>query len=315
MPLDPDAVRVLEALRTSDHPPLHKVSAAEARRLYSEGRAAVAAEPEPVAEVRQVAIPGPGGDPLELRIYKPITTKPGLLPALLYMHGGGWVIGDLESHDSLCRSFTNGAGCVTVSVHYRLAPEAKFPAAVEDAWTALLWLASRSAELGIDAERIAVGGDSAGGNLAAVLCLRGRDTGQPKIAFQLLIYPATDLAASSESQRAFGEGLLLTRAMQTWFRGQYLGSEQDILDWQASPLRAVRFDGLPPAFILTAEFDPLRDEGEEFGRRLIQAGVPVTVWRIQGQIHGFLPMGRVMSVAPAVVRTLSRALQTGLTSR
>jgi acetyl esterase len=315
MPLDPDAARVLEAIRTSGRPTYEEVSPAEARRFYNEGRAAVAPEPEPVGDVKQIIIPGPDGDPLALRIYWPAGRKTPTLPALLYMHGGGWVLGDLDSHDALCRSFTNAAECVTVSVHYRLSPEAKFPAAVDDAWTALQWLTNASGELGVDPERIAVGGDSAGGNLAAVLSLQARDAGEPKVAFQLLIYPATDLAASSESQRAFGEGLFLTSTLQAWFRRQYLRSEEDVLDWKVSPLRAIRVDGVAPAFILTAEFDPLRDEGEEYGRRLIQAGIPVTMWRITGQIHGFLPMGRVMSVAPAVIHTLSHALRAGLAPR
>ncbi len=271
MTLDPDAARILEAVRKVGRPPFEALSPDAARQQYNAGRAAVAPDPEPVGNVTTRQIDGPGGQ-LAIRLYRPIGAGAGPLPALLYFHGGGWVLGDLESHDGVCRSLSNQAGCVTVSVDYRLAPEAQFPAAVEDAWAALAWVVAEAAELGIDATRIAVGGDSAGGNLAAVLCLWARDEGGPDIRYQLLIYPATELRMNTPSQQSLADGYLLTRSSQTWFHQHYLRSDLDREDWRASPLRAPTLAGLPPAFVLTAEYDPLRDEGEAYAQRLIAAG-------------------------------------------
>jgi acetyl esterase len=207
---------------------------------------------------------------------------------LVYFHGGGWVIGSIETHDALCRELTMEAGVVVVSVEYRLAPEHKFPAAADDAYAAVRWVAQHAAELGIDPARIGVGGDSAGGNLAAVVALQARDLGGPPLALQLLIYPITcdDLGTPSYVENA--EGYMLTRADMAWFWSQYLSDPAQGDDPRVSPLRAGDLSGLPPAFILTAEYDPLRDEAEAYAARLEQAGVPVRMRRYDGMIHGFL---------------------------
>ena len=239
---------------------------------------------EPVHQVRDMKIPGPAGD-IPVRIYSPDVPKPA--PPLIYFHGGGWVLGDLESHDAVCRALTNLVPCVVVSVDYRLAPEAKFPAAVEDSYAATEWIAAHADELGIDRSRIAVGGDSAGGNLSAVVSQMARDRKGPQIVYQVLIYPGTDMRMTAPSIEENADGPLLTKASMIWFMSHYLRNEQDKLDPLASPLLSSNLRDLPPAFILTAECDPLRDEGEAYGRSLQQAGVPAEIIRYPGMPHGF----------------------------
>ena len=267
------------------------------------------AQPAAVGKVEDRAIPGPAGS-IPIRIYTPAGNGP--FPVLVFYHGGGFVIGDLESHDGLCRSLTNGAGCVTVAVDYRLAPEAKFPAAVEDCFAATRWVSENAATLGADPNRLAVGGDSAGGNLAAVVSMMARDNktlpNTPKIVFQLLIYPGTDLTCSAHSHKTNTE-YILTPDNIRWFMGHYLGNEADSRNPLASPLFAANFTGLPPALIITAEFDPLRDEGEDYGQKLRDAGVPVQVSRYEGMVHGFVSMADMLDKGKQGIAESAAALK------
>jgi acetyl esterase len=231
------------------------------------------------------------------------------LPVLVFFHGGGWVVGNVESHDTMCRHLANRAGCAVVSVDYRLAPEHKFPAAVDDCFTATAWVAGNAAALGIDPGRLAVGGDSAGGNLAAVVSLMARDKGAPRISYQLLIYPAMDAAMRHDSINRFAEGYVLTRATMRWFYEQYLRAAHDAADWRASPLLATDLGDLPPAFVLTAGYDPLSDEGDAYAERLAAAGVPVTHRRFPGQVHGFAMNGKIIRAADKALDDAAAALK------
>jgi acetyl esterase len=252
---------------------------------------------------------GPAG-PIPLRLYRGQgVAKDGPQPALVFFHGGGWVIGDLESHDQVCRALANATPCIVVSVDYRLAPEHKFPAAAEDAIAATQWIATNAARLGIDAGRLGVGGDSAGGNLAAVVALGARDRDGPRLAFQLLVYPAADMRMDWPSAERHAQQLPLTRAAMDWFIAHYLRSAADEADWRASPLRASSLKGLPPALIVTAGFDPLCDEGEAYAKALRAAGVPVVHQLFEGQIHGFLTMGRVVADSKRAIALGASALR------
>lgn len=260
--------------------------------------------PEFVHSVENMKIPGPGGE-IPMRVYTPDIPKPA--PVLIYYHGGGWVFGDLDSHDAVCRAIANLVPCVVASVDYRLAPEAKFPAAVEDSYAAVEWIFANAVKLGIDPDRIAVGGDSAGGNLSAVISQMARDRTGPKLVYQLLIYPATDMRMNTASMEENAAGPLLTRASMDWFIGYYLRGEKDKTDPLASPLLASDLRGLPPAFIITAEADPLRDEGEDYGRKLAEAGVPVDVKRFAGMPHGFFSFAAALPAGQeAMADTTSR---------
>jgi len=227
----------------------------------------------------------------------------------VFFHGGGWVVGNVESHDTMCRHLANRAGCVVVSVDYRLAPEHKFPAAVEDCFAATAWVADNAASLGVDAKRLAVGGDSAGGNLAAVVSLLARDRGAPRISYQLLIYPAVDAAMTHPSIARFAEGYLLTRATMRWFYDQYLRAPEDAADWRVSPLAAPDVGGVAPAFVLTAGYDPLCDEGDAYAARLAAAGVAITHRRFADQIHGFAMNGKLIRAADAALDEAAAALR------
>jgi len=314
MQLDPDAAAVLSALNDPERTPFDRMEVAEARAAYGAARAATTLEPIPLPAIRDLALAGPAGS-VPARLYRPRPEAEGPLPALVFLHGGGWVLGDLDSHDGLCRRLAAASGCAVVAVDYRLAPEHRFPAAFEDALAATRAVAVAAPELGVDPERLAVGGDSAGGNLAAAVCLALREAPGPRLRFQLLIYPALDFAMGTESQRMFAEGHFLTAALQRWFRGHYLGEAGPLGDWRASPLRASSLAGLPPAFVLTASHDPLRDEGEAYGARLAAEGGVATLWRVPGQIHGFLPLDRAIRAAPGVVEVLGRHLASNLDAR
>jgi acetyl esterase len=311
MALDPDAQRVLDLIREAGRPPYETLTPPEARALYRDSRRVFAPEPPEVAELRELTAPSPAG-PIPVRLYRAAGAAPGPLPALLYYHGGGWVIGDRDTHDVVCRQLANAAGCTVLSVDYRLAPEHKFPAAIDDAYAAAAWAAREAESLGIDGARLAVGGDSAGGNLAAVVALLARDRGGPALRFQLLIYPATDLAMTHDSHRRYAEGYLLTRGNTHWFRGHYLKSLADAEDWRASPLRAPSLAGLPPAWVLTAGFDPLSDEGEAYAQRLRDEGVPAVHRRIPDQIHGFITMGRMVRATGPALDEAAAALKAAL---
>jgi acetyl esterase len=305
MALDPDAERVLEMVRASGRPPYETLSPAEARALFLAGREVLALDPAPVAVIRDIT--GPDGVPL--RLYRGAgTDAAAMLPALVYFHGGGWVIGDLDSHDSVCRHLANAARCAVVSVGYRLAPEHKFPAAVDDCFAATSWVAAEAISLAIDRERIAVGGDSAGGNLAAVVSLLARDRGAPRLRYQILAYPAVEASMAHPSIARFAEGFLLTRATMQWFYDCYLRSPADVEDWRASPLRAADLSGVPPALVLTAGFDPLCDEGGAYARRLQDHGVAVDHRHYPDQIHGFLSAGKVIRAAVPALDDIANAL-------
>jgi acetyl esterase len=303
MPLDHDAQTLLDMVRAANRPAFETVGAAEARLLYLAGRKVLA--PEPVTETLDIAMPGPGG-PIPLRLYRP---SAGVLPVLVFFHGGGWVVGDIETHDTVCRHLANRAECAVVSVDYRLAPEHKFPAAVEDCLAATAWVADNAASLAVDAGRLAVGGDSAGGNLAAVVGLMARDAAAPRISYQLLIYPATDAAMRHDSVARFAEGYVLTRSTMRWFYEQYLPDPSDAANWRVSPLVAADLSGLPPAYVLTAGYDPLCDEGDAYTERLAAAGVAVQHRRFSGQVHGFTTNGRIIRAADTALDEAAAALK------
>lgn len=303
MPLDPQAKAILDASAQLNLPELHTLTPAEARERMAAMRVPV--EGEPVASIENRAIPGPLGE-IPVRIYRPAAAGP--LPVLVYYHGGGWVVGDLEYQDAACRFLANHVPCAVVSVDYRMAPEHKFPAPLEDCYAATKWVAENATAIGADASRIAIGGDSAGGNLAAAVALMARDRGGPGLAHQLLVYPVTDFNLETGSYLANAEGYMLTRESMRWFWNHYLSTPEDGADPLASPLRAEDLRGLPPATVFTAEFDPLRDEGEAYGERLRQAGVPVEVTRYDGLIHGFFAMSHVLDQAKASHERAATAL-------
>jgi acetyl esterase len=314
MPLNPDAQRVLDLIREAGRPPYETMEPAAARELYRKGRTVLQPEPPDVAAVRDLSAPGPHG-PIPLRLYRGLGTRDGdALPALVFFHGGGWVFGDLDTHDGPCRMLANAARCAVVAVDYRMGPEHRFPAAFDDCAAATRWVADNAAALGIDARRLAVGGDSAGGNLAAAVSLWARDGGRPSLGFQLLIYPALDMAMDAESHRIHTQGLPLTHATCLWFRDLYLRNAADRTDWRASPLEATDLRGLPPAYVLTVGYDPLCSEGELFAQRLRAADVAVTHRHLPDQIHGFVTMGRIIAAARPAVEdagaVLARALGT-----
>ena len=307
MPLTTEARAALAARKGA--PLLHTLSVAEARAASAASRVKPET-PEPVARVEDLSIPGPAGEIL-VRLYSPSPREQ--LPTVVYFHGGGWVLGDLDSHDPLCRALANRAGAAVVSVDYRLAPEHKYPAAAEDAYAAALWLSQHAVEWGADPKRIAVCGDSAGGNLAAVAALIARDRGGPELRAQALIYPVTNCDFEVESYRANGDGSMgLSEDGMRWFWRCYARSPAEAAEPYASPLRADTLIGLPPALVITAEYDPLRDEGEAYAARLERSGVPTELIRYDGVIHGFVgqlaafPEGA--AAADRIAQFLRRAL-------
>jgi acetyl esterase len=298
VPLDPAIKTVLDQLESVGGPALHEVSPDEARQMMKL-LTAVEGQPEPVARVEDRTIAG-----VPARVYG---ADSGSLPILVWYHGGGWVIGDLDTTDGVARKLANRAGALIVSVDYRLAPEHPYPAPIEDCWSVLEWVAANGAELGGDPSRIAVGGDSAGGNISALMAIKARDAGR-SLRQQLLVYPATDLTLSFPSIDENGEGYLLTKDSMVWFVNHYLGGA-DPKDPHISPYYVDDLSGLAPAHIITAEFDPLRDEGEAYGERLKEAGVPVDVKRYDGMIHGFYGLGIVTPVADQAIDASATGLR------
>jgi acetyl esterase len=270
-----------------------------------EAMGALQGEGEPVRETAERTIPGPGGD-VAARVYWPEARS--VRPLLVYLHGGGWVLGSPATHDGICRALTNATGCVVVSVDYRLAPEHPFPAAAEDAYAAVCWAADQAPSLGADGSRLAVAGDSAGGNLAAVVSLMARDRGGPPLRLQILAYPVIDGRQEYPSHAENAEGYLLTTDAMRWFWGHYAPGPADRADPYASPIAAPDLHGLAPALVFTAEYDPLRDEGEAYARALEAAGVPTTLRRYDGQIHGFFTMTTTGSASQRAVREVAAAL-------
>jgi acetyl esterase len=300
MPLHPQVAELLVRAARSALPPYHTVSAPVARRIYRDTRAILAPKAPELPEVRLLAT-----ENFTLRLYRPVKNEK--LPALVYFHGGGWTIGDIDTHDVLCRQLAAGARCVVVSVDYRLAPEYPFPAAVDDCFAATRYVADNAAKLNIGS--IAVGGDSAGGNLAAAVSLLARDAGGPAIAFQLLIYPATDQRLATASHQRNAQGYLLTRDAIDYFRRAYLPDEKDWTDWRASPLLAESHADLPPALVITAGFDPLLDEGRAYAERLKAAGGAVEYREYADMVHGFILFGGVLDTANTAVADCCTALR------
>jgi acetyl esterase len=310
--LHPQARALLRLIEERGVPPTHKLTPQEARDAYRERRFFTQPAPPEVGLVRDLQADGPAG-PIPLRLYRPKGSSPAeSLPVLVYYHGGGWVIGDLDTHDTLCRELANSAGCAVVAVDYRMGPEHRFPAAVDDSLAAARWIRDHAGELGIDASRMAVGGDSAGGNLAAVVALAARDAGDLPLAFQLLIYPATDQRRGAASHTTNGQGYLLTSDTITYFHDHYITQPEQDLDWRCSPLLHERHAGLPPAFVLTAGYDPLRDEGLHYAQALTEAGVAATLVNFERQIHGFILMGKAIDEANVAVQLCAAQLRAAL---
>jgi acetyl esterase len=306
--MDPSARRLVDAAQAAPQISEATLTPEQSRTNFRTSRRALSPEPPPVAEVRDIEAPGLAG-PIPLRLYRGAGTDAASnLPVLLFFHSGGWVSGGLDTHDVACRSIANVARCAVIAVDYRLAPEHRFPAAVEDAWSVLECVRSEAATLRLDARRIAVGGDSAGGNLAAVLALQARDADVRDVILQVLVYPATDFSREHASWERFAEQAPLKRERLRWFQRQYLRGEADRIDWRASPLLARDVQGVAPAFVATAGFDPFCDEGEAYANRLMEAGVPVRARRFAGQIHGFLTMGKVVPETTILIGEIAAAL-------
>ena len=306
MTLNPQAKFVLDQMAAMGMPPIHEQEPEAVREANRLPPAVPGAE---MAHVEDRAVPGPAGD-IPVRVYRPTEADDHAL--LVWYHGGGWVIGDLDGADVTCRELAARSGSVVVSVDYRLAPEHRYPAAHEDCYAATVWAAEHASELGADAGKLCVGGDSAGGNLAAVVSLRARDEDGPAIRFQLLVYPVTNHDYETGSYRDNAEGYLLTRDGMEWFWNHYLGPDGDGSHPHASPLRAASLSGLPPAHVITAEYDPLRDEGEAYAQRLQEAGVATTQTRYPGQIHAFYGMHGVLDDATNAVEESAQRLRAAL---
>jgi acetyl esterase len=312
MALDPDAETLLSMMRAAGRPPFETLTPDEARRAFQAGRAVTQPLPQDVADVRDLSCPGPFGD-IKLRAYRPLgTAADEVLPALVYFHGGGWLLGDLDSHDAACRHYANGARCRVVSVDYRLAPEHKFPAAVDDCVHATRWIIAQSSALAIDRARVAVGGDSAGGTLATVMALMARDGDLPPLVCQLLIYPATDMTIEQSSNQRVTDGMMLTSKTMEWFIDHYLRGREDADDWRASPLRAASLAGSARALVLTCSYDPLCDEGMAYARRLEFEGVRVTHLHFSDELHGFVGQGRIIRAGNMALDMVSAVLKNAL---
>ncbi|OAI39654.1 lipase [bacterium SCGC AG-212-C10] len=305
MAVHPQAQTVLDTMAAAgiSLDAFDNMTAPQAREMMAAMR--VPLEPEPVAKVENRTVPGAAGE-IPVRIYTPEGTN---LPALVWFHGGGWVIGDLDGADPTCRSLANKVGCVVVSVDYHMAPEFKFPVPAEDCYTVTKWVADNAASLGVDASRIAVGGDSAGGNLAAVVSIMAKERGGPGIAFQLLVYPVTDYNFETSSYVSNANGYMLTIGSMRWFWGHYLNDASEGGHRHASPLQAPDLTGLPPALVITAEYDPLMSEGEAYAAKLKEAGVKVTQTRYDGMIHGFFGMAAAMDSAKEAVAQAASELK------
>lgn len=308
MPLDPQVETVVGLVKNSGLPEFWQLTPDQAREQYML-RVAKLATREAIFRTHDRRIPGPGQD-LAIRIYQPREPGPGeKFPVLLWFHGGGFVIGNLDTHDHACRALAMRADCLVVAVDYRLAPEFKFPAAVDDCMAALRWLALHALELGGDPARISVGGDSAGANLATVCAILARNDGYPKLAHQLLVYPCTAPEPETPSHRKFAEGYVLTRQTITWFYKQYVRTPKEYHDFRFAPLVAEDLSNLPPALVIVAGYDPLRDEGIDYAKRLIEAGNRVTLVNYEGMIHGFLLMGGAVDAARRALQQSAEALR------
>ena len=303
MTVNPQAQTLLDAAAKAEAtgaPSPQELGAEGLRALFKKTRNALTPEPPEVGHVEDLLVLGPAGY-IPVRYYRPKGAHENAkLPMLLYFHGGGWMVGDIETHDVVCRMLANRGGFAVANVDYRLAPENKFPAAIEDSWAVTRWARGGAGGLSIDKDRIGVGGDSAGGNISAVLALMARDAGL-SLAFQALIYPATHFSLETNSHHKFAKGYLLTRDAQAWYHENYLRSDADRENWWASPALAADFTDVAPAFVLTCGYDPLLDEGRAYFEQLKSAGVPTTYRCFEGQVHGFITMGKVINDANEAV--------------
>ena len=305
MQLHKEAQFVLDLVKAAGRLPFETLTPAEARAASAASRPVLQPDPPEVAELRDLV-----AGTVPVRLYRGLGAPPGaILPCLIFFHGGGWVIGDIAQYDQVCRRLANLAACCVISVEYRLAPEHKFPAGVDDCASATRWIIGNAASLAIDPARIAVGGDSAGGNLSAVMCLMARDGTLPPIAYQVLIYPAVDLTMTHPSYDRITDTYLLTATTMRYFVDHYVRSGADPLDWRVSPLRAVSLAGVAPALVVTVAHDPLCDEGTDYARRLEREGGAVTHMHVSDQMHAYLTMGRVIRASDTLIATVATALQ------
>ncbi len=306
MPLDPLVKAFLDQMALVPGPKMFEMSAPEGRALFVQMMQMIGPKDVPIGGVKNLDANGTA-----MRVYTPVAGGAEPLPVLVYFHGGGFVIGDLETHDGLCRQFANEGGFCVIAVDYRRGPEHPFPAAVDDAFAAVKWIEAHASELGVDANRIAVGGDSAGGALAAVVTQLAKPKG-PKIAFQMLLFPVTQIGQETASLREFGVGYFLDRETLDWFFGHYVPAGQDKADPRISPLNAADLKGLPPAYVMLGGFDPLHDEGFAYAGKLRDAGVAVEVADYSGLVHCFIYMQAILPQAHEAVVAAAKAVATGL---
>ncbi|MBI2741100.1 MAG: alpha/beta hydrolase [Rhodospirillales bacterium] len=315
MALDPESQRLIDLMAAANRPAWNTLSAQAARDLYLSLRPAAQGPRPAEAKVVDRTIPGPAGE-LAVRIYRPASAPPDAkLPCLVYAHGGGWVFGNLDSHDVLCAQFALEAGIVVFAIDYRLAPEARFPGAFDDVVAGLEWVAANGASIGVDTAKLAIGGDSAGGNLAAAVAIWARDSGGPKLRLQLLAYPVTDAVGRAESYRRYEDGYGLNAATMEWFFDHYTPDKGSRGDWRVSPLRAKSLAGLPPALVITAGYDPLRDEGRAYAFRLHQEGTQADLVEFGGMLHGFLSSPMLLHGARRGTSLAAAALREALVQR
>ena len=309
--LHPQVEQALKQMQAAGLRPIESMTPAEARAQMEETARARKAEPLPVARVEERGMPGPVG-PIRLRLYRPNATGP--VPVIVYFHGGGHVIGSLDTHDLIARNLCSGAEALVVSVDYRMGPEHKFPAAVEDSWAALEWTRTNAASLGADPERMGVHGDSAGANLAAVVALMARDKGQPRLRLQSLVYPVADYTLSAPSYEKYASGYgILTRGAMQWFQQHYLRNPGEAEDWRASPIKAASHSGVAPAILVTAACDVLHDDGQNYAEALRRAGVPVEYREFPGMIHAFFGMVPAVDDAMNAQRLVAAAFKRAFT--
>jgi acetyl esterase/lipase len=308
MALHPQLEALLAEMAKQELPPPETMTVEQNREMFLLFRE-LAGPPEEVADVVDTTAPGPDG-PIPMRLYVPQGERPS--PVLVYFHGGGWTVGDIESHDALCRGLANRSGCLVVAVDYRLAPEHPFPAGVADAYAATAWVAEKIGDFGGDAARLAVGGDSAGGNLAAVVSQLAKARGGPSIAFQLLVYPSVERHDDSPSMHENADGPVLTVAWMEWFWSHYLTGPDDAFDPRVSPGLAPDLSGLPPALVITAEYDPLRDQGARYAQQLRDAGVDAEHRNYDGMVHGFFQMAGVLDGGREVLGDAAATLRNRL---
>ena len=308
MPLDPLVKAFLDQMSAIPAPKMWMLPPSQARDAFKTTMWFAGPKDVPIGKIENISIPGPGG-PTRLRIYKPIAASAEPLPVLVYFHGGGFVLGDLDTHDGFCRMFVDDGGFAVIAVDYRLAPEHVYPAAAEDGFAALIWIEQNASDLGIDANRIAIGGDSAGGHLTAVLTQRAKEKGAPKLAYQLMLFPSTQFGGDTSSRSEFSMGYFLDKPTLEWFTDKFLPPGMDFSSPQISPLRAKDFSGLPPAFIMVAGYDPLHDEGLQYAEKLRAAGVAVTVADYPDMVHCFIYFQTMLPQAREAVKKAAQAVK------